>query len=575
MKKRYYVSMLSVFPLILLIDSLYFASHQSLDMFLKMAIPHFIVFGLINYLGTYFLYKPIDHIFIQGEDTDQVKKRINNLTWYSTVWIFWVGVLSIVVLLVSVFIFEIAAGHVTTEVMPPIFFLSVIPSSLFFWALLPSIITYFLINNFNLDLKTKIFLRFQILYPPGKGRVGLTLFSVLFILCFFPTLLVIMDLITVSTVSRELYVQFMHDNHDKALLVDQFPVLIGFIFAIVLIPRSFSKPIYSLLKEIEKVRAGDYTTRAAIVTDDEIGLLTQNFNDMVQELEVSHNKQEEYSRTLEKNLEKLNKEIVERERAEELARQQQKKLFQSEKMASVGILVSGVAHEINNPNNFILLNSDNLSDVWNDLIPFLDKYAEDQGDFKIAGLMYSEIRDEVSMIINGVKEGSERIKKIVQTLKDFARKDHGNLDQVVDISDVIDDSITILTSLIKKSTNHFSIKLSEYLPKTKGNIQQLEQVVINLISNACHALENRNKAINISAFFENNSVLIKVQDEGKGISPEDLKYIMDPFFTTKRDSGGTGLGLSISYNIIKDHGGELIITSEIGKGTTATIKLPV
>ena len=192
-----------------------------------------------------------------------------------------------------------------------------------------------------------------------------------------------------------------------------------------------------------------------------------------------------------------------------------------------------------------------------------------------AGLMYSEIRNEVAMIINGIKEGSERIKKIVQTLKDFARKDPGNMDQVINIPVIIDDSATILSGLIKKSTDKFTIDSLENLPEIKGNIQQVEQVVINLVSNACHALENRTQAIKIYASFEENMLKITVQDEGKGISAEDQKYILDPFFTTKRDFGGTGLGLSISYNIVKDHGGELIIKSEAGKGTTAEIKLPV
>ncbi|MBT4333440.1 MAG: HAMP domain-containing histidine kinase [Candidatus Cloacimonetes bacterium] len=575
MKKRYYLSMLSICLVIILFDFIYFLSHRTFGMFLKMGIPHILVFGFINYLGIHFLYKPIDRIFEQGRDTEKANKQINKLTWNSTVWIFIIGILSIIVLLVSVFIFEIAAGHVSTEIMPPIFFLSIIPSSLFIWAFLPSIITFFLINDFNLDLKKNIYANFNILYSPGKRRVGFTLLSVLFILGFFPTLLIILDLITVSSVSREVYVQFMHDSHEKTLLVDQFIGVIGFIFAIVFIPRSFSKPIYSLFDEIEKVRKGDYSTRAAIVTDDEIGHLTQNFNEMVHDLEIAHNKQLEYSHKLEKNLEQLNKEIIERERAEELARQQQQKLFQSEKMASVGTLVSGVAHEINNPNNFILLNSDNLADVWNDLIPLLDKYAEEKGDFTVAGLNYSEIRNEVSMIINGVKEGSERIKKIVQTLKDFARTDPGNLNQIINIADIIDDSLTILTGFIKRHTNHFSINLSEDIPKIKGNIQQIEQVIINLISNACQALENKEQKITVSTALDNKSMQIIVRDEGRGISSEDLKYIMDPFFTTKRDIGGTGLGLSISYNIIKDHGGELIINSEVGKGTTAVIKLPL
>ena len=109
------------------------------------------------------------------------------------------------------------------------------------------------------------------------------------------------------------------------------------------------------------------------------------------------------------------------------------------------------------------------------------------------------------------------------------------------------------------------------------DFQQLEQVIINLITNSCHALPNKEKGIIISTSYDMDSknIIINIQDEGIGIPSESLKHILDPFFTTKRDYGGTGLGLSVSYNIIKDHGGELSFTSELGKGTTATIRLPV
>ena len=574
MKKRYYLSMLSVFPLILLFDAIYLVLHQALDIFLMTVLVHFVLFCLLNFPGTYFLYKPIDHVFIYSENTEQAKKRIEFLSWYSTWWVFFLGMLYVGFSLFFLFYYVANTGVVTVEKMPPIFYLSMISSSLYVFTIFPAFTTYFLINDFTLDLKERVFYNFQIRYPVGKKRVGLTLLIVFIILGFLPTLLMIIDLMVFDTV-HEQYEQFSSFSQVGSVLVDRIIVFIGMIYAIILVTRSLTKPIYSLLRTINKVSEGDYSTRAAVIADDEIGLLTKNFNEMVHDLEVSRHKQEEYSHSLEKSVEQLNKEIVERESAEELARQQQEKLFQSEKMASVGTLVSGVAHEINNPNNFILLNSDNLADVWKDLTPFLDKYVEDHGDFMVAGLMYSEIRDEVSMIINGIKEGSERIKKIVLTLKDFARKDPGNLDQIVDIPLVIDDSVTILTSLIKNSTDLFSTTFSEDLPKIKGNIQQIEQVIINLISNACHALEDRTQGINVSTVVENRSVLITVQDEGRGISAEDLKYIMDPFFTTKRDTGGTGLGLSISYNIVKEHGGELTIKSEVGKGTVATIKLPV
>ena len=268
--------------------------------------------------------------------------------------------------------------------------------------------------------------------------------------------------------------------------------------------------------------------------------------------------------------------VTERRKAEKLARQQQQNLIQADKMATLGVLVSGVAHEINNPNNFIILNSDNLSDIWKDLKPLLQKYREQYGDFMLAGLHYDEIREEVQPLIAGISDGAKRIRNIVQNLKDFARQEPGDMNQMVQVNAVVDAATLILGNLIKKSTDRFSFISGDGLPPLKGAFQKIEQVVINLISNACQALTARNQAVMVTTAFarERGRVLVIVKDEGTGISPENLKHIMNPFFTTKRDSGGTGLGLAISYNIIKDHGGELTVESEVGKGTVATVSLP-
>ncbi len=294
-------------------------------------------------------------------------------------------------------------------------------------------------------------------------------------------------------------------------------------------------------------------------------------------IKYQSDKERTLNRSLLEKVTRLEEEMTERERVEQLAREQQEKLIQSDKMASVGILVSGVAHEINNPNNYMMLNSGNLSDIWKDLKPMLDNRLEEKGDFMLSGIPYSEMGDDITEMIQALKEGPERIKKIVMTLKDFARKDPGNVDQTVEINAVIEASITILANLIKKSSDRFEVKMGAALPTIKGNFQQLEQVVINLLSNACQALADRSKAITITTSYNPDSrdVMIIVADEGKGIAQEDMKHIIDPFFTTKRDTGGTGLGLSISYKIIQDHNGELTFESEPGKGTTATIVLPV
>lgn len=269
--------------------------------------------------------------------------------------------------------------------------------------------------------------------------------------------------------------------------------------------------------------------------------------------------------------------ITEAKRAEERSKVQEEQLIQADKMATLGILVSGVAHEINNPNNFIMLNSKIIQRVWKDVTPILDRHFDDNGDYTVSGLPYSEAKDRIPRLVKGITDGTERIKAIVQSLKDFAKKDAGEMNEKVDVNEMIDSSILIVRNMIKKKTDNFSVSLEDGMHKVPGNKQQLEQVIINLLTNACDALKKRSSGLRIETHEDRNSgmVELKIIDDGEGISEENLKHIFDPFFTTKRDSGGTGLGLSISYNIIKAHKGEFEIQSQPGKGTTAVIRLPI
>jgi PAS domain S-box-containing protein len=268
--------------------------------------------------------------------------------------------------------------------------------------------------------------------------------------------------------------------------------------------------------------------------------------------------------------------ITEQKKLEEIKRLQQEDLVRTDKLTSLGVLVSGVAHEINNPNNFIILNSDNLVDIWKEMRSLLDDVSRERPDLRIVGLPYAEIREEMEHLLGGIRQGARRIRTIVQNLKDFARQGPVDMEQSVDIAAVIEASCTIVANLIKKSTAHFKIKSNPGLPKVKGDFQKLEQVVINLLSNACQALTDRVQAITVSAGEdrETGAIRIIVRDEGKGIAHDVLPFIFDPFFTTKRESGGTGLGLAISYGIIKDHKGTLEARSEPGNGSQFTITLP-
>lgn len=272
------------------------------------------------------------------------------------------------------------------------------------------------------------------------------------------------------------------------------------------------------------------------------------------------------------------RDITEKKQMEHLKEQMYKQqLIQADKLISLGTLVSGVAHEINNPNNFIMLNTPMLEEAWNDVAPILDKYYEKNGDFNLGGLKFTEMRKYIPQLFSGIFEGANRIKRIVSDLKDFARQDPSTMDQPVDINFVLKAAITLISHQVKKATHNLSVNYGKDIPQIKGNSQRLEQVIINLVLNACQSLQNPKKALFVKTSFtnSNNSVLLEIRDEGIGIPSNVISRILDPFFTTKRDIGGTGLGLSVSSGIIKDHGGDISFSSEEGKGTTVTIKLPV
>jgi PAS domain S-box-containing protein len=273
----------------------------------------------------------------------------------------------------------------------------------------------------------------------------------------------------------------------------------------------------------------------------------------------------------------LARDVTDRKEAEDRERAHQQQLVQASKLVELGTLVSGVAHEVNNPNNFIMLNAPLLADAWQAARPILEEYYQDNGDFLLGGMMYSEMRENIPKLFSGILEGSERIRQIVADLKNYVRPDTSDLSQSVDLNGVIRSALSLLSSMVKNSTDRLSVDLEKDLPLVKGNAQRLEQVVINLVQNACQALPDRIKGIRVSTRWDpvNGKVVLRVQDEGLGIPPENLPHITDPFFSTKHESGGVGLGLAISSRIIKEQGGTMCFASEPGIGTTAELFLPL
>ncbi|MEO0442231.1 MAG: transporter substrate-binding domain-containing protein [Pseudomonadota bacterium] len=255
----------------------------------------------------------------------------------------------------------------------------------------------------------------------------------------------------------------------------------------------------------------------------------------------------------------------------------QQQLIQADKMASLGVLVSGVAHEINNPTGLLLLNLPLMNDTWRDSQVILEKHYREQGDFALAGLNYSRLRDEIPVILEEMKGGADRIKRIVEDLKDFARHDVVDTDCLLDINAVVQTAIRLVDTTIRKSTRQFVVSYGRSLPPIQINAQRIEQVLINLILNACQALTNPDQKVEVTTAYNKaqDIILITVSDQGCGIEKQHLTRLTDPFFTTKREHGGTGLGLSVSAGIVKAHGGKLLFSSIKDEGTQISLELPV
>lgn len=273
----------------------------------------------------------------------------------------------------------------------------------------------------------------------------------------------------------------------------------------------------------------------------------------------------------------LTREVAERKHAEEELRLNQQQLVQADKLAALGVLVSGVAHEINNPTGLILLDVPILKRAHSDTERILEEYYAAHGEFTIGGIPYTEMRDEIPRILDEMQDGAKRIKRIVNDLKDFARRDDVADKERIDLNTVVRTALRLVDPTIRKATNCLHFDYADGIPPVRGNSQRIEQVVVNLILNACQALPDTDRGISISTRYNRTtaSAILVVRDEGVGIAPENLSRLTDPFFTTKRESGGTGLGLSVSDGIIKEHGGHLYFESTPGAGTTVTLAIPV
>ncbi|APG27773.1 hypothetical protein A7E78_07945 [Syntrophotalea acetylenivorans] len=248
----------------------------------------------------------------------------------------------------------------------------------------------------------------------------------------------------------------------------------------------------------------------------------------------------------------------------------------SARLASLGELAAGVAHEINNPNGVLLLNSKILADFFTEALPELSNFLQKQGIESLAGLDASEMDTEIPQMLTDMQDSSKRINGIVKDLKRFVQSESTPFFSPVDLNEVVEMAVRLTGSTLKKFAPGFEVCHGADLPRVKGIFQQLEQVTINLVVNACQSFGDKKGNIFVSTYFDEalRSCILEVRDEGKGIDPKVLPHIAEPFFTTKRQNGGTGLGLSVSARIVREHGGKLDFFSLPGQGTTVRLALP-
>lgn len=250
-------------------------------------------------------------------------------------------------------------------------------------------------------------------------------------------------------------------------------------------------------------------------------------------------------------------------------------LIQSEKMASLGTISAGIAHEINNPLSFLLTNSEVMKEYISSVINYINSLEkminfDSNIDLKKEKNEIDFILQDTPMLMNESLEGIERIKQIVSGLKTFSRADDG-IAKSFTLNECVESSLRLVSNELKHKSKVFKKLSSIHL--IKGADGQIIQVLTNLLVNSAQAIDEFGE-ISIETYDDDQFAFVKVSDNGKGISQENLKQLFTPFFTTKPTGQGTGLGLSISYGIIKKHSGEISVESTEGVGTSFLIKLP-
>lgn len=351
------------------------------------------------------------------------------------------------------------------------------------------------------------------------------------------------------------------------------------------VARQFTTPLKELTAGAQLIAGGDLTEKVAVTSRDEIGELARTFNEMRQSLQERSQALIELNLGLEGKIQARTKEIEISHRKTEEAYQNLKEaqvqLVQSEKMASLGQLVAGIAHEIKNPLNFIYGNTDFLKSYIEDLKELLSVFEAEASltpevEARVSSLKegknFDFIMEDINNLIRNFEEGAGRINDIIGDLRTFSRMDSDEL-QPVDIHEAINLALNLVGYEFRdRITVHREFGS---LPEVRCHSGKLSQVFMNLLTNACQAIPDQGDVwVRTRAENESADIIVEVEDNGVGIPKEVQERIFEPFFTTKPVGEGTGLGLSISYGIVQQHKGKIKVDSRSGEGTLFTIHLP-
>ncbi len=339
--------------------------------------------------------------------------------------------------------------------------------------------------------------------------------------------------------------------------------------------KHISIPVLVLRDAANRVGQGDLTQRIKNISGDEIGELGKAFNKMVDDLART----QEELRTANAKMVVTNQSL---EKAIEELKATQEQLIQAEKMASLGQLTAGIAHEINNPINFVSANIQPLKDDMDDIIKIIRQYEEviKANKLETAFTSVNKFREEANIelslkeiddLLNGMDDGAKRTSEIVKGLRNFSRMDQ-NVLKKSNLNESLDSTLALLHSTYKNRIE--IIKNYGDIPEIDCFPGQINQVFMNILSNAIQAISAEG-VIHIKTWTDGNMVKISLRDSGAGMTDAVRKKIFDPFFTTKEVGKGTGLGLSITYGIIEKHNGEIEVFSKPGHGTEFIISIPI